>query len=140
MIPLPAKQISLDSPFNGNVHSMQCKKLKLKSNCIEFCNSTTYSIECKSDLGRLTVYHLGRTLSDTSSLEISSRDVAGRGNTVILDCSGGRLEQSESRKRIASTKKTNFHTIPLLCLSKKYTYLRNFATATHASVCSLLDP
>ncbi len=41
--------------LNGNVHSIQCKKLNLKSNCIEFCNSTTYSIECKSDLGRLTV-------------------------------------------------------------------------------------
>jgi uncharacterized protein Veg len=59
-------------------------------------------------LGRLTVYHLGRTLSDTSSLEISSRDVAGRGNTVILDCSGGRLKQTESRKRIASTNRTTF--------------------------------
>jgi hypothetical protein len=46
----------LDTKFlNGNVHSMQCKKLKLKSNYTEFCNSTTYSIECKSDLGRLTV-------------------------------------------------------------------------------------
>ncbi len=45
-----------DTKFlNGHVHSMQCKKLNLKSNCIEFCNSTTYSIECKSDLGRLTV-------------------------------------------------------------------------------------
>jgi hypothetical protein len=41
--------------LNENVHLMLCKKLNLKSNCIEFCNSTTYSIECKSDLGRLTV-------------------------------------------------------------------------------------
>ncbi len=42
-----------DTKFlNGNVHSMQCKKLNLKSHCFEFCNSTTYSIECKSDLGR----------------------------------------------------------------------------------------
>jgi hypothetical protein len=48
-----------DTKFlNGNVHLMQCKKLNLKSNCIEFCHSTTYSIECKSDLGRLTVHLL----------------------------------------------------------------------------------
>ncbi len=48
-----------DTKFlKGNEHSMQCKKLNLKLNCIEFCNSTTYSIECKSDLGRLTVYCL----------------------------------------------------------------------------------
>jgi hypothetical protein len=40
---------------------MQCKKLNLKSHCTEFCISTTYSIECKSDLGRLTVYSRSRS-------------------------------------------------------------------------------
>ncbi len=56
-----------DTKFlNGNVHLMQCKKLNLKTNCIEFCNSTTYSIECKSDLGCLTVYlAIGQTLRRT---------------------------------------------------------------------------
>jgi hypothetical protein len=52
-----------DTKFlKGNVHSMQCKKLSLKSHCIEFCISTTYSIECKSDLGRLTVYRLCQSI------------------------------------------------------------------------------
>ncbi len=46
--------------LNENVHSLQCKKLNLKTHCIEFCNSTTYSIKCKSDLGRLTVWAGGR--------------------------------------------------------------------------------
>ncbi len=40
-----------DTKFpNGNVSSIHCKKLNLKSHCIEFYISTTYSIECKKRL------------------------------------------------------------------------------------------
>ncbi len=59
--PIPVKVMlynQSDTKFpNINVNSMQCKKLNLKLHCIEFCISTTYSIEWKSDLGRLSVYH-----------------------------------------------------------------------------------
>jgi hypothetical protein len=73
----------------GNVHSMQCKKLNLKSNCIEFCNSTTYSIECKSDLGRLTVWKaaevkvaIGEAMADTKRTPKTCQ------LTDILNCPG----------------------------------------------------
>ncbi len=37
-----------DTKFpNRNVNSMQSKKLNLKSHRIQFCISTTYSIQCK---------------------------------------------------------------------------------------------
>jgi hypothetical protein len=52
-----------DTKFlNENVNFMQCKKLNLKSHCIEFCIGTTYPIECKSDMGRFTVYSHSRSL------------------------------------------------------------------------------